>query len=98
MKLGYTYEAFLEDLLMYPYANNPEIMDMYYSMDNEDLFFFAGIAEDAEGNLGSIYYGDSFLISKEMTSPAEEFFAYVESDEEEAKPTTSNIGIVGIRR
>lgn len=98
MKVGYTYEAFLEDLLMYPYANNPEIMDMYYSMDNGDLFFFAGIAEDAEGNLGTIYYGDGFLISKDMTSPAEEFFAYVESDEEEAKPTTSNIGIVGIRR
>ena len=51
MKEGYTYEAFLEDLLMYPYANNPEIMDMYYSMDNGDLFFFAGIAEDAEGNV-----------------------------------------------
>ena len=48
MKSGYTEEAFLEDLLMYPYANNPEIMDMYYSMDDGDLFFFGGIAEDKD--------------------------------------------------
>ncbi len=82
MKVEYSNEAFLEDLLMYPYANNPEIMDMYYSMDNEDLFFFGGIAEDEKGNLGDIYYGDSFLISKDMASPAEEFFSYVEDGDE----------------
>ena len=84
MKVGYSEEAFLEDLLMYPYANNPEIMDMYYSMDSDDLFFFGGIAEDANGNLGDIYYGDSFLLSEDMVSPAEEFFQYVETDNGEA--------------
>lgn len=54
MKVGYSEEAFLEDLLMYSYANNPEIMDMYYSMGNDDLFFFAGIAED-EKEISAIY-------------------------------------------
>lgn len=97
MKSGYTEEAFLEDLLMYPYANNPEIMDMYYSMDDEDLFFFGGIAEDKDGNLGDIYYGDSFSLSKEMVSPAEEFFPYVESGDQ-VEPTTSSLRVVGIRR
>jgi len=79
MKVGYTQEAFLEDLLMYDPANNPEIMDMYYSEDSEDIFFFAGIAADKDDNLGDIYYGDGFLLSKDMVSPAEEFFQYVES-------------------
>lgn len=97
MKSGYTEEAFLEDLLMYPYANNPEIMDMYYSMDDGDLFFFGGIAEDEDGNLGDIYYGDSFLLSKEMVSPAEEFFQYVETGDQ-VEPTTSSLRVVGIRR
>ncbi len=79
MKQEYTEEAFLEDLLMYDPANNPEIMDMYYSMDSEDIFFFAGIAADKDDNLGDIYYGNGFLLSKDMVSPAEEFFQYVES-------------------
>lgn len=99
MKIEYNDEAFLEDLLMYPYANNPEIMDMYYSMSPDDLFFFGGIAEDANGNLGDIYYGDSFLLSEDMVSPAEEFFQYVGEDAEtDAEPTTSRLSIVGIRR
>lgn len=97
MKVGYSQEAFLEDLLMYPYANNPEIMDMYYSMGNDDLFFFAGIAEDEKGNLGDIYYGDAFVVSRDMVSPAEEFFSYVTSNDE-ATPTTSSLRVVGIRR
>ena len=97
MKCGYTEEAFLEDLLMYPYASNPEIMDMYYSMDDGDLFFFGGIAEDKDGNLGDIYYGDDFLLSKEMVSPAEEFFQYVETGDQ-VEPTTSSLRVVGIRR
>lgn len=97
MKVEYSEEAFLEDLLMYPYANNPEIMDMYYSKSRDDLFFFAGIAEDEEGNLSDIYYGDSFEIKKDMTDPAEEFFQYVNSDAK-AEPSTLNIGVVGIRR
>lgn len=97
MKIGYSEEAFLEDLLMYSYANNPEIMDMYYSMGNDDLFFFAGIAEDEKGNLGDIYYGDAFVVSRDMVSPAEEFFSYVTSNDE-ATPTTSSLRVVGIRR
>lgn len=80
MTIEYSEEAFLEDLLMYPYANNPEIMDMYYSMNNDDKFLFAGIAEDESGNLSDIFYSDSFLLSKDMVSPAEEFFKYVEDD------------------
>ena len=82
---------------MYPYANNPEIMDMYYSMSRDDLIFFAGIAEDEEGNLSDIYYGDSFELKKDMTDPAEEFFQYVNSDAK-TEPSTLNIGVVGIRR
>lgn len=97
MKIGYSEEAFLEDLLMYSYANNPEIMDMYYSMGNDDLFFFAGIAEDEKGNLGDIYYGDAFVVSRDMVSPADEFFSYVTSNDE-ATPTTSSLRVVGIRR
>ncbi len=97
MKVEYSEEAFLEDLLMYSYANNPEIMDMYYSMGNDDLFFFAGIAEDEKGNLGDIYYGDAFVASRDMVSPAEEFFPYVTSNDE-ATPTTSSLRVVGIRR
>ncbi|MBQ2784618.1 MAG: hypothetical protein IJE99_06450 [Alistipes sp.] len=97
MKVGYSEEAFLEDLLMYSYANNPEIMDMYYSMGNDDLFFFAGIAEDEKGNLGDIYYGDAFVVSRDMVSPADEFFSYVTSNDE-ATPTTSSLRVVGIRR
>lgn len=73
----YNDEVFLEDLLMYDYANNPEIMDMYYSMDDQDMFLFAGVAEDEDGNLSDIFYGEPFLISKDMCDPAEEFFSYV---------------------
>ena len=80
-----------------PYANKPAIMDMYYSMDDGDLFFFGGIAEDKDGNLGDIYYGDSFSLSKEMVSPAEEFFQYVETGDQ-VEPTTSSLRVVGIRR
>lgn len=75
-KIEYNDEVFLEDLLMYEPANNPEVMQMWYSMDENDKFFFAGIAEDENGNLGDIYYGDTFLLTKDMTSPAEEFIAW----------------------
>jgi hypothetical protein len=77
MKVEYSEEAFLEDLLMYDYANNPEIMDMYYSLNDQDRFLFAGIAEDEEGNLSEIFYTEPFLLSKDMCAPAEEFFDYV---------------------
>jgi hypothetical protein len=77
MKMEYSEEAFLEDLLLYDYSTNPEIMDMYYSIAEDDMFFFAGIAEDDEGNMSPIYYGDMFVLSKEQCDPAEEFFDYV---------------------
>lgn len=84
MKVEYTYEAFLEDLLMYAPANNPEIMDMYYSLDADDTFFFAGIAEDDKGNLSEIFFGEDIQLSADMTSPAEEFFDMIK----EASPST----------
>lgn len=84
MKAEYTYEAFLEDLLMYDPANNPEIMDMYYSIDVDDTFFFAGIAEDDKGNLSEIFFGEDIQLSADMASPAEEFFDMIK----EASPNT----------
>ena len=84
MKVEYSYEAFLEDLLMYPPANNPEIMDMHYSLDADDTFFFAGIAEDDKGNLSEIFFGEDIQLSTEMVSPAEEFFEMIK----EASPST----------
>ena len=77
MRVEYSEEAFLEDLLMYDYANNPEMMDMYYSYSDDERWLFAGIAEDENGNLSEIFYSDSFLLSKDMCDPAEEFFNYV---------------------
>ena len=79
MRVEYSEEAFLEDLLMYDYANNPEMMDMYYSMSDQDRFLFAGIAEDEHGNMSEIFYTEPFLMSKDMCDPAEEFFSYVGS-------------------
>ena len=79
MRVEYSEEAFLEDLLMYDYANNPEIMDMYYSLNDQDRFLFAGIAEDENGNMSEIFYTEPFLMSKDMCDPAEEFFSYVGS-------------------
>ena len=79
MRVEYSEEAFLEDLLMYDYANNPEIMDMYYSLNDQDRFLFAGIAEDSKGNMSEIFYSEPFLMSKDMCDPAEEFFSYVGS-------------------
>ena len=77
MRVEYSEEAFLEDLLMYDYANNPEMMDMYYSMNDQDRFLFAGIAEDENGNMSEIFYTEPFMLSKDMCDPAEEFFTYV---------------------
>ena len=77
MKVEYSEEAFLEDLLMYDPTTTTALVDMYYSLDSSDKFFFAGIAEDEEGNISPIYYGDSFLLSKDMCDPAEEFFSYI---------------------
>lgn len=77
MKDEYSDEAFLEDLLLYQPTSPTILMDMYYSMDKSDRFLFAGIAEDEEGNLSSIYYGEPFTLEKEQCDPAEEFFQYV---------------------
>ena len=77
MRVEYSEEAFLEDLLMYDYANNPEIMDMYYSYSDQERWLFAGIAEDESGNMSEIFYTEPFMLSKDMCDPAEEFFSYV---------------------
>ena len=77
MRVEYSEEAFLEDLLMYDYANNPEVMDMYYSYSDQERWLFAGIAEDESGNLSEIFYTEPFMLSKDMCDPAEEFFTYV---------------------
>lgn len=77
MRVEYSEEAFLEDLLMYEPANNPEIMDMYYSYSEQDQWLFAGIAEDKDGNMSEIFYGEPFMLTKDMCAPAEEFFPYV---------------------
>ena len=77
MRVEYSEEAFLEDLLMYDPANNPEIMDMYYSYSDQERWLFAGIAEDENGNMSDIFYTEPFMLSKDMCDPAEEFFTYV---------------------
>ena len=77
MKVEYSDEAFLEDLLLYDYTPSPTLMDMYYSMSSDDAFFFAGIAEDEEGNMSPLYFGEAFTLSTDDCSPAEEFFNYV---------------------
>ncbi|MBO7190282.1 MAG: hypothetical protein J6V55_06825 [Alistipes sp.] len=76
-KAEYSEEAFLEDLLMYEPTSTMTAMNMYYSLDESDKFFFAGIAEDENGNLSAIYYSEPFLLTKDMCDPAEEFFREV---------------------
>ena len=77
MTVEYSEEAFLEDLLLYEPTDTVEFMDMYYSMNDEDRFFFAGIAEDEDGNLSPIYFSEPFVLSKSQCDPADEFFQYV---------------------
>ncbi|MBO5855996.1 MAG: hypothetical protein J6Q62_04985 [Alistipes sp.] len=77
MTIEYSEEAFLEDLLLYEPTDTVEAMDMYYSMGEDDRFFFAGIAEDEDGNLSPVYFGEMFTLSKSQCDPAEEFFQYV---------------------
>jgi hypothetical protein len=89
MIMEYSEEAFLEDLLMYEPSTNPSMMDMYYSMDEDDRFFFAGIAEDDEGNMSPIYYSDRFTLDKSQCAPAEEFFDFISSTR------SSNMVLVG---
>ena len=91
MKYEYSEEAFLEDLLMYEPVSTTSMMDMYYSNDEEDRFLFAGIAEDENENLSPIYYTEPFTTSKDMCSPAEEFFDYVQSPKQARKATTHRV-------
>ena len=91
MKIEYSAEAFLEDLLMYDPTSTRQLIDMYYSWGDDDLFFFAGIAEDELGNLSPIYYGESFLLSKDMCSPAAEFFSYVNKSSAKRTATTHRV-------
>ena len=63
-------------------------MDIYYSLDLDDKFLFAGVAADENGNLSPIYYSESFLLSKDMCSPAEEFFEYVNKSSAKRSATT----------
>ena len=91
MKIEYSAEAFLEDLLMYDPTPTRQLIDMYYSWGDDDLFFFAGIAEDGDGNLSPIYYGESFLVSKDMCSPASEFFGYVNQSSAKRTATTHRV-------
>lgn len=73
MLVEYSEEAFLEDLLMYPPTGTLQLMDMYYDVPS----LFAGIAEDEEGNMSPIYYGEVFTLSEDQCDPAEEFFQYI---------------------
>lgn len=91
MKYEYSEEAFLEDLLMYEPVSTTSMMDMYYSIDEEDRFLFAGIAEDENENLSPIYYTEPFTLSKDMCDPAEEFFDYVQSPKQARKTTTHRV-------
>lgn len=91
MKYEYSEEAFLEDLLMYEPVSTTSMMDMYYSIDEEDRFLFAGIAEDENENLSPIYYTEPFTLSKDMCDPAEEFFDYVQSPKQSHKTTTHRV-------
>jgi hypothetical protein len=50
-------------------------MDIFYDAP----CLFAGIAEDEEGNMSPIYYGEVFTLSEEMCDPAEVFFQYIGS-------------------
>ena len=70
MKYEYSEEAFLEDLLLYPPTGRLQLMDLYYDLP----MLFAGIAEDAEGNMSPIYYSEIFTLDKSQCSPASEFF------------------------
>lgn len=70
MKYEYSEEAFLEDLLLYPPTGTMQLMPLYYDLP----MLFAGIAEDAEGNMSPIYYSEIFTLDKSQCSPASEFF------------------------
>ena len=69
----YEDEAFLEDLLLYGSTPSPEIMGLWYDFE----IFFAGLAEDGDGNLSDIYYGELFTLSEADCSDAQEYLDMV---------------------
>lgn len=72
--------AIMEDLMLpNVYNKNPEFMPMYYSMSDEDSFFFAGAVADENDNFSEIYYTDMFYLDHELCSPVEEFFEILNS-------------------
>ena len=71
MMYEYSEEAFVEDLLLYKPTPSPTLMTLWYSPDE---YFFAGMAEDENGNFSDIYFGEPVPILYEDRSPAEEFF------------------------
>lgn len=66
-------EAYYEDFLLYEPTPSPTVIPLWYSNGFKE-FFFAGIAEDEEGYYSEIYFGEAFELTREMCSPAEEFF------------------------
>ena len=71
MMYEYSKEAFVEDLLLYKPTPSPTLMTLWYSPDE---YFFAGMAEDENGNFSDVYFGEPVPILYEDRSPAEEFF------------------------
>lgn len=72
-----TDEAFLEDLLLYDATPTPEVFALWYDFE----IFFAGVAEDADGNLGDIYYGEKVILTHDDCSDAQEYLDMVHSGE-----------------
>lgn len=70
---SYGEDAFLEDLLMYDPTPTTELMGLWYDVP----VFFAGMAEDDEGNLSKIHYGEVFTLTRDMCDPAEDFFKHI---------------------
>lgn len=86
MREEYEYEAFLEDLIMYGITPSPSIMGIWYDFE----FFFAGLAEDNDGDLSDIYFGEMHTIMPSDCSPAEEFFTYIGDSEPLSAATKSS--------
>lgn len=75
MRYENPYEAYLEDLLYYGYTPSPQVLGLWYDFE----FFFAGMAEDENGDLSEIYFSEPFVLTPEDCSPAEEFIDMIAS-------------------
>ena len=71
MMYEYSKEAFVEDLLLYKPIPSPTVVSLWYSADE---FFFAGMAQDEDGNFSDVYFGEPAPILYENRSPAAEYF------------------------